>query len=122
MSYKLDYVGKTFGAWTALKKVQHGSRNSMWLCRCQCGTEKVIRSTELKNGRSKSCGCLKNKYLKEAFTTHGRSRGEDKYLYSIWIDVIRRCYDKRRPAYKYYGERGITVCEKMERIFYRFYG
>jgi len=32
--------------------------------------------------------------------------------YSAWIDIMRRCYDKKRPAYKYYGARGIKVCNK----------
>ena len=45
--------------WTILKKVgvnQH--RQTLVLCRCQCGTERVVIQASIKAGQSKSCGCL----------------------------------------------------------------
>src|SRR5699024_785165 len=30
-------------------------------------------------------------------------------IYALWYNMIRRCYDKRDPGYRYYGARGVTV-------------
>jgi hypothetical protein len=55
----------------------------MWLCQCDCGTQKLINGYNLRKGLSKSCGCRKGRY------THGRSGGPD---YKKWMrsDPIRR--------------------------------
>jgi hypothetical protein len=57
--------GKRFGRWTALSKVNHrkssGRRQTLvyWVCRCDCGATKEVRSSALIRGDSRSCGCLK---------------------------------------------------------------
>lgn len=54
----IDLTGQTFGEWTVLKRLDESSRHrySVWLCRCSCGVEKKVESSQLKSGRSKSCG------------------------------------------------------------------
>lgn len=54
-----ELVGKIFNRWTVLKKAgqdKHGV--SCWMCKCECGTEKIVREYSLLNGMSKSCGCF----------------------------------------------------------------
>ena len=62
----VDLTGKNFYRWTVLnihtKKIHN--RNH-WLCKCECGTERVISSCILNSGRSKSCGCLKIERTKD---------------------------------------------------------
>lgn len=44
MSSSIDLCGQTFGRYLVIQRVEsdcHG--NSQWLCRCQCGAEKVVR-------------------------------------------------------------------------------
>lgn len=41
-------------------------------------------------------------------------------LYYTWVDMIRRCYNPKREAYKGYGGRGITVCERWLNSFENF--
>lgn len=36
------------------------NKKTYWLCKCQCGKEKIARADQLKNGQTKSCGCYKN--------------------------------------------------------------
>ena len=63
---KEDLTGKQFGNWTvireATKKEKTDSNNRVyWLCRCNCGTEKYVQGTNLKSGKSTSCGkCNRN--------------------------------------------------------------
>ena len=54
--------GKIFGFLTVIEMCndQHTSDNIYWICRCECGIEKSIRSSDLLLGLTKSCGCKKN--------------------------------------------------------------
>lgn len=52
-----DLTGQRFGMLVAIERVEGGS--SKWLCHCDCGNEKVVYATNLKNGQTKSCGCSK---------------------------------------------------------------
>ena len=59
MSNRLDLVGQHFGKLLVLKRLKRKAKNgtAYWLCQCDCGKTKEIRTTGLKNGKTKSCGC-----------------------------------------------------------------
>jgi len=52
----IDLIGEKFGRLMVLKR-----ENSKWLCKCECGNEKLISGCSLKNGKTQSCGCLRSK-------------------------------------------------------------
>lgn len=53
-----DETGKRYGRWTVLEKAESNDRgDAYWLCRCDCGTERVVKGGSLRSGDSKSCGC-----------------------------------------------------------------
>jgi hypothetical protein len=57
-----NLTGKRFGILTVIKEYgRDKNRKRTWLCRCECGEEKVIEASSLMNGFVKSCGCLKHK-------------------------------------------------------------
>lgn len=58
MGYKIDMTGQKFGRWTVIGFDCNKNRQTMWKCRCDCGTEKSVEGAHLRDGRSKSCGCL----------------------------------------------------------------
>src|SRR5882762_3300372 len=63
---KKDLLNRTFGAWIVIKEIgRHNNGCIIWLCRCECGTEKGITSSVLLNGSSRSCGCKRNKKLRD---------------------------------------------------------
>lgn len=64
---KEDLLGRVFGRLTVIGSAEPvGKRKrSAWLCRCECGVEKVVKSEELKNGDTKSCGCLNDEKRSE---------------------------------------------------------
>lgn len=106
----IDLSGKTFGRWTVISfagKNRHGQ--NMWLCRCSCGTEKIVRG----GGKifSKSCGCLQREKASSMIAGVNRKHGDyRKPLYRIWAAMKRRCNNKNSPEYKNYGGRGIKIC------------
>lgn len=63
----LDLSGQRFGLLTALQRVSYAAPvglPTLWLCRCDCGVENMVRMTDLRSGRSRSCGCLRRALFK----------------------------------------------------------
>lgn len=60
MPRKLDLTGHKYGNWEVLYESSTRSKSGAvkWHCRCACGTEKDVIGADLRNGASKSCGCL----------------------------------------------------------------
>lgn len=86
------------------------SRNgtAKWLCRCDCGVEKVIFSTALNRGQT-SCGCEANAAASVARTTHGATNSS---TWLSWKSMKNRCMCATSPDHAEYGARGIKVCER----------
>lgn len=63
MSAFIDITGQTFGRWTVLHRHPSEKKSAQWLCRCSCGTERVVFGFMLRNGKSSSCGCASAKNL-----------------------------------------------------------
>lgn len=55
----IDLAGQKFGSLVAIEIVEHGGyhRPVKWLCKCDCGKEKVVDSQLLRRGIIKDCGC-----------------------------------------------------------------
>lgn len=60
MAKPIDITGQKFFRLTAIERVGTApDKQSLWLCRCDCGKETVVKSGNLKSNHTKSCGCLK---------------------------------------------------------------
>lgn len=69
-------TGSVFGYWTVLDRHEKNENGGYrWLCRCKCGTEKMILARNLKNGSSKSCGCMRREQQRKKDLT-GQTFGE----------------------------------------------
>lgn len=106
----------------------NGRRWSVVDCHCDCGTERTVAAANLRNGNSKSCGCLQRDMMSEMLTTHGATRAlrgkvDDPVaarLYRIFRGMVDRCTRPSNPAYRRYGGRGITVCAEWAADFETF--
>lgn len=109
--------GLEFGRWVVERRVV-GCRGKPggWFCTCRCGNTDVIQSSDLRTGRSKSCGCLKSEQLTARNTTHGLSKTPE---YAVWCNIIQRCTNPNATHYDGYGGRGITFDSAWE-SFERF--
>ena len=107
-----------YGLWTVIEdKGWNKSGHKLLLCKCECGTERIIQKSNLESGRSRSCGCLRKRISTEHSTTHGMSGTR---LFKTWMNMRKRCKYPSSPDYKYYGGRGITVCDKWQHDFDAF--
>ena len=123
MSHRIDLgVGARFGQWTTLRPDDTPRRAaSFWWCECECGTVKLVRSCDLRSGRSGGCGCKKN----EKLTKHGHAHlhgapTRQSVEYSTWVRAIGRCYDQGNNSYHRYGARGIAMCAEWRESFAAF--
>ena len=63
----IDETGNKYGKLTVLYKAEtEKGKPIKWHCLCECGNEKDILGTMLRNGNTKSCGCLQRKRAAES--------------------------------------------------------
>lgn len=121
MSRKIDISGQTFTRLTVVEYAGVDSRQeSMWKCLCECGTIVEVRSSSLRTGVTKSCGCLNREITSERSTTHGHSKGFQSATYQSWASMKKRCLDPSQHNYVMYGGAGIDVCSSWVDSFESF--
>lgn len=107
---RVNLQGRIFGRLTVVRFVgrnEHG--NYAWVCQCQCGITKKVTTSNLLGGRTLSCGCLQQ----ENRLIHGHAAdGKESREYRSWTKMRLRCEDPTHRAWKNYGGRGISVCER----------
>ena len=117
-----DLAGLRFGRLTVLRLDDSKPDNPMhWVCKCDCGNIKSIVGASLKNGNTKSCGCLqKEKAASQGASSkiHGKSKTR---LYRVWRGMKSRVFDKNSTKYDIYGGRGIQMCDEWKNSFEAFY-
>ena len=102
--------GQRFGRCLVLGFSHKDTRRRMhWLCECESGKEKPVSSTNLKQGISKSCGCLARELKRTRLVKHGMG-GTKEYI--SWQRMLARCTDPKDANYRYYGGRSITVYDQ----------
>lgn len=110
-----EIIGKKFGKLQAIERVGKDKNGKyLWRCKCDCGNEIVVLQSSIRNGMTKSCGCLKREKRPRTTYSH-RER-----LYVLWQGMKQRCNNENNISYKYYGEKGIKVCEEWENDYLTF--
>lgn len=109
----IDLTGKRFGKLTVIK--MHDQRNEkgeiLWLCKCDCGEERLSISGSLQHGGNTTCGNHPKLFK------HGQSGTR---LFNIWTGMNARCSKKTASSYYLYGARGIQVCKEWREDFFVF--
>lgn len=104
-----DLTGEVFGKLTVTAFNERKGTHYYWNCICECG--KVTRSagSDLRAGKSKSCGCESLLALKRSRVKHGKSTTR---FYKIWQGMKKRCLNPNATNYEFYGAKGIKVCDR----------
>lgn len=121
MGKLIDITGQRFGRWTVTKHshTQKYGRCTVhyWECICDCGNINTPSGESLKRGKSNSCGCLQIERTSNANSKHGQTQTK---VYRVWKTMINRCRNDKVESFKYYGARGITVCDRWKESFEAF--
>jgi hypothetical protein len=124
MGRMIDKSGNIYGNLIVIAHSHSVFRNprqgysQFWTCQCFCGEVKTVLSENLTTGNTTSCGCLSSRNnIQNVSKTHGLSKTS---LYKTWHGMLQRCSNPKNISYKYYGGRGIKVCESWKK-FENFY-
>jgi hypothetical protein len=120
VSTAIDMTGQCYGKLTVLRRAATPvglTKNTHWLCRCACGTEKAIARSSLVKHLSTSCGCHRREWSRQKFTTHGMDATP---TYRTWTHMNDRCRNPKAHNYRFYGGRGIQVCDEWRASFAQF--
>jgi len=108
----INLTGKKFGKLTVMERANNDkSKNTQWVCKCDCGKIAVFRADHLKKGATKSCGCSKGEAISISKLKHGMRRTK---LYGVWNSMIQRCKNPNTCGARLYHDRGISVCPEWQ--------
>lgn len=131
----IDIVGQRFGRLVVRKKAEtRASGGSLWRCECDCGTFKIVNSSALRGGTTRSCGCLAKEWASKMGATpefvakraektvvHGHKRRSSKTPeYHTWLSIKRRCYEPTYKDYPNWGGKGVRMSEEWRSSFVAF--
>jgi hypothetical protein len=119
---RIDYKnGDNINGLIFIKEADSPNKNRRAVFKCFCGKTFETAITHVRNGHTKSCGCIKIPHLRELSRnriTHGLSYHTINYR---WKSIKARCYNPNDNAYKWYGARGITMYKPWMDDLYAFY-
>ena len=102
-----DLTGRKFGNLLVVRKTdQRKNRAVVWECLCKCGKTCYV-VTGILNYRNRSCGCDRNKSMGHSFRN-----GRETSTYGSYRSMLGRCTNPNNAGYKWYGGRGIAVCDR----------
>lgn len=121
MTARINHVGQRFGRLTPLESFNvrnsTGDLRVRWNCLCDCGNVKEVSASDLRSGRTKSCGCLARELIQSNTyrQTHGATKGHVlPRLYRIWTGMRNRCRNRSNADFPNYGGRGIVISSEWD--------
>ena len=110
-----EYVGKIYGCYEIISRTNQRTNDGhiIYNCRCiHCGIEKQMKLSSVKYKKSSKC---------THFITIGNVTVSNDIenisipnarLRSTFLAMLRRCYDTNNKDYRFYGQKGISVCDE----------
>lgn len=98
-------IGESFHLLTVVNGPVSDRHGRSWICKCDCGADRLVAEYKLKSGHTKSCGCLQRKQLAARQTRHGRYYEAE---FRAWSNMKKRCSDPRFA--RWYGN--VKICDR----------
>jgi hypothetical protein len=119
-----DIAGRRFGKLVAIRRdMTVNSPRAFWLCKCDCGAEATKMAKYLLNGDTNSCGCAQREMRARGNPKAGHGGATGGTLtraYKAWRGMNERCYNPNKRNYRWYGGRGVEVCEQWRHSYPNF--
>lgn len=116
-----DLLGKKFGRLEVVGLCENkNGRGTYWLCKCECGKEKIIHSHSLVTGASRSCGCLQKEIVSKMFSNRTDVQGCNNPNYNPHKTDQERIFGRYYTGYKEWKfavkERDSFTCKKCGQV------
>lgn len=118
----IDLTRKRFGRLIVFGRSKNNKFGVLyWLCGCDCGSILVTRGNHLRDGMTKSCGCIQKEkasdLCRELRLKHGHSLCKNRTrTYDSWASMVSRCNNPNHKYYHCYGGRGVKICERWHKF------
>lgn len=113
--------GEHFGRLKAISVVGSKNGQRIWLCHCECGGSVNVAGAKLRFGHTRSCGCFRTELAIGRLIVHGDARKSGRSPeYKSWTNMKKRCLNPASISYKWYGARGISICDRWAESFESF--
>lgn len=111
--YNLDLIGRRFDRLVVLSAFDIRNGQKRWLCRCDCGNDALKATSDLTRQKHLGCKICEPITRAKAHVTHGDARGggNKTSLYNVWCGMKQRCTDPKHVGWKFYGAKGIKLCD-----------
>ena len=110
-----QYIGKKYGGYEVISKSDRltNDKHAIYNCRCiHCGTEKQMPISHIKYKKNDKCShYITIGEIKIPYNSENNSIPNIR-LRKIFLKMLYRCYDSNYKDYRFYGERGIRVCDE----------
>lgn len=120
----IDMAGRRVGLLTVIERAHKpNSTRAWWRCRCDCGNETITMGKYLRSGDTRSCGCVQRQCRAAGNPKAGHGGATGGMLtreYRSWRDMKERCSNPRKQNYRFYGGKGVTVCERWRASYPAF--
>lgn len=118
-------IGYKFGLYEVVSYIgRKANRHTYWLCKCFCGNLRELATSNIKENKTKSCGCIKKVLLSKAGSNDGighlQSGKRRTRTYTTWVNMNARCRNPNTKDYQRYDGRGIVVCERWQNSYSSF--
>lgn len=112
MGKKISELGKPYGRGVVIAEAGRAkNRQVLWQLRCECGNLYVTTGRSLRNGLTRSCGCLQREEAAARLTKHGHARiGKTTPEYRVWYAMNERSHNPHCDGFKTHGSKGVIVC------------
>lgn len=117
-----NITGMTFGRLTVIaeaapRRTPSGQKKRYVYAKCICGRVVTVQVAKLKIGNTKSCGCL---FLEIVSQPRVENLVGAHPLWRIYQGMRTRCDNPKSTYFRYYGGRGINVCDRWKETFWNF--
>lgn len=113
----MNLIGQKFNSLTVIDYAESDKKSqTKFKCICDCGKEHIALGSRIKNGYTKSCGCLRIEKSREnglASTQHGMYTTK---IYYLWRGMKQRCENPTAHGYPWYGAKGVKVCDRWQKF------
>lgn len=118
----VEMVGRRYGRLLVTKEVARVGRARRWNCVCDCGATREIDGLSLRQGHTRSCGCLRNEVAAQRMTRHGHAprRLGPSPEWRSWQHAKARCENPSDADWPSYGGRGIGMHPAWSKSFEAF--
>lgn len=110
MRPKANLVGKRFEKLTVIEETRSNNNKVAWICKCDCGNYITLETARLTSDHRYSCGCEHRLQHHCSYTP----------LYKTWTSMKQRCYNPKDEFYRFYGGKGVRVCDEWKNSFRAF--